>query len=340
MEFPGEKLVLKLWETIAEKGIGTALQPWHEKRLGVARNQVRRDEILMLAEAEKLAAEIKAGRASYSNSEGLKYLAQENRGEHEYGRIEPTLGALGLPARAIEIESAEAIRKEINTSKAIIIAENILANDTQDPPEQAVDDDWLFSWRDYAGKVSSTELQDLWGRVLAGEVKSPGSYSLRALEFLRNLSKEEAELISKAAKFVVQGQIYRNKDTFLQKANLSFSSLLFLQEIGILSGVEAIGLQTTWTSLDKDRYLKALISNNKIILLEHEDIKKEATAEIYMITSVGKQILALASFGSDMDYLLSIAKDYAAQGYKVSVGDWIQVNANSGNILNPTIIEA
>ena len=38
MEFPGEKLVTKMWETLAEKGIGAALQPWHEKRLGEARN--------------------------------------------------------------------------------------------------------------------------------------------------------------------------------------------------------------------------------------------------------------------------------------------------------------
>src|SRR3990167_118121 len=339
MEFPGEKLVLKLWETLAEKGVGTALQPWHEKRLGIARNQVRRDEILMLAEAEKLAAEIKAGRASYCNSGDIKYLTQQNYDPLGSGRVEPTLGALGLPARAMEVESAEAIRKEVNTSKAIIVAENILANETQTPSEEAVDDDWLFSWRDYAGKVSSTELQDLWGRVLAGEVKTPGSYSLRTLEFLKNISKEEAELISKVAQFVVQGQIYRNKESFLEAASLQFSTLLFLQEIGILAGVEAVGLQTTWSSSVQNKYQRAFISDKKVILLEHDDADKEAVSEIYMITSVGKQILALASFGSNDEYLMSIAKGYAAQGYKVKIGDWIQLNADVGNIRNAKLVE-
>lgn len=340
MEFPGEKLVIKLWETLAEKGVGTALQPWHEKRLGLARNIVRRDEILMLAEAEKLAAEIKAGRASYNNSGKLEKLTLDNDLQNNFGRVEPTLGALGLPARAVEVESAEAIRKEVNTSKAIIVAEKILSNETQAPPEETVDDDWLFSWRDYAGKVSSEELQDLWGRVLAGEVKSPGSYSLRALEFLKNISKHEAELISKAAQFVIQGQIYRNKDSFLNNAGLPFATLLFLQEIGILSGVEAIGLTMSWPSSDPNKYLKALISNKKVILLEHEDKTKEAKSEIYMITNVGLQILALASFGANYDYLLSIAKDYAKQGYKVSLGDWIQINASSGQVVDAKIIEA
>ena len=36
--------------------------------------------------------------------------------------------------------------------------------------------------------MSSEELQTLWGRTLAGEIKSPGSYSLRTLDFLKNLS--------------------------------------------------------------------------------------------------------------------------------------------------------
>jgi len=28
VEIPGEKLVLKLWDTIADKGIGSLLKPW------------------------------------------------------------------------------------------------------------------------------------------------------------------------------------------------------------------------------------------------------------------------------------------------------------------------
>ncbi|MFZ4702978.1 MAG: DUF2806 domain-containing protein [Candidatus Methylumidiphilus sp.] len=43
--------------------------------------------------------------------------------------------------------------------------------------------------------------------MLAGEVKSPGNYSIRTLEFLRGLSKEEAEIISKMAGYVIQDRI-------------------------------------------------------------------------------------------------------------------------------------
>lgn len=337
MEFPGEKLVIKMWETLAEKGVGLALQPWQEKRVGEAKNQVRRNEILMLAEAEKLAADIKAGK-SISIDTPVPLIGVSASTQQE--RIEPTIDLTNIAITAANIDVSESIRKEVNVSKAVLAAEHILANDEQAPPDQKVEDDWLFSWRENAGRVSSSELQDLWGRILAGEVKNPGSYSFRTMEFLKGLSKEEAELISKVAQFVVGEAIFRNKDSFLEHSGISFNTLLFLQEIGIISGVEAVGLTVTWSSLVPNKYMKPLISNNKVIILEHDDINRKAEAGIYQLTSVGKQVLALASFGSKDDYLLSIAQDYSKKGYKVKLGDWKPITATQGQIFNPQVVEA
>ncbi|MBT3436945.1 MAG: hypothetical protein HOH02_00715 [Oceanospirillaceae bacterium] len=50
MDYPGEKLLFKLWETLAEKGVGELLVPWQEKRLASARAEIRRNEILMIAQ--------------------------------------------------------------------------------------------------------------------------------------------------------------------------------------------------------------------------------------------------------------------------------------------------
>lgn len=77
---------------------------------------------------------------------------------------------------------ANAVRGEINSSIALLYAEEQLSNDSQVPPPETVDDDWFNTWRDYAGRVSAEKMQRLWGSVLAGEIKSPGQYSLRTLE--------------------------------------------------------------------------------------------------------------------------------------------------------------
>jgi len=38
------------------------------------------------------------------------------------------------------------------------------------------------------------------GKVLAGEVKRPGSYSLRALDLLKNMTQQEAEMFVRVGK--------------------------------------------------------------------------------------------------------------------------------------------
>jgi hypothetical protein len=286
MDYPGEKLLLKMWETLAEKGVGSLLAPWQEKRMADARVEVRRKEMLLLAQAEIEVDSIKARKSSFQLKPEAKLLNAPSEKVDEKGRIEPTLDLDELVSIVGNSDFSESVRKETNIAKSILITEDILSQDQQEPSDTPIEDDWIFSWRDYAGRVSAKELQDLWGRILAGEVKQPGSYSMRTLEFLKGLSKSEADLISKAARFVIDGTIYREKEEFLETEGLHFSNLLFLQDIGMLSGVEALGLTTTYKTQDKNNYFKCLIASNKIIFIEHEDKNKTVEANVYLLTSV------------------------------------------------------
>ena len=214
MDMPGEKLVIKLWETLIEKGVGSLLEPWQTARVGKVRNEVRRNEILMLSQAEKDAADIRAGR-KYLNDDGTLIAPP---GGNSTGqplvkkgvRVEPIINLEHIIEKSLETEATERARKEISVCKAIIVAEEVLANDPQEPPDNKVEDDWLFAWREMQD-ASPVKLQQLWGQVLAGEVKSPGSYSYRTLEFLKGLSKDEAEKISTLARFVIEGRIVRSQ---------------------------------------------------------------------------------------------------------------------------------
>lgn len=334
MDYPGEKLLLKMWETLAEKGIGSLLAPWHEKRMAEARAETRRKEMLILAQAEIEVDLIKSGKSSFQLKPEVRLLNAPSENIDAQGRIEPTIDLTGLATAVSNNDFSESVRKEANVAKSILIAEDILGQDQQEPSETPIDDDWIYSWRDYAGRVSSEELQDLWGRILAGEVKQPGTYSMRTLEFLKGLSKSEAELISKAARFVIDGRIYREKEKFLEGEGIYFSSLLYLQDIGILSGVEDLGLTTTYKTQDQNKYFKGLIASNKIILIEHEDKNKTVEANVYLLTRVGAEILRLASFGVHADYLDSVAKDYAKKGFNVKTADFVQQTENSGRYFN------
>ena len=59
----------------------------------------------------------------------------------------------------------------------------------------------MFLFLGYAEGMEDPYLQELWGKVLAGEIQQPGSYSLRTLDVLSAMTQKEAELFVEACKW-------------------------------------------------------------------------------------------------------------------------------------------
>jgi hypothetical protein len=342
MTFPGEKLIIKLWETLADKGMGSLLQPWHIIRTGKARNEVRRAELLMLAQTEADIAEIQMGR-KYVGNKGVLCPSPSNGQSIELAvhvdeRIEPKMDLNSLLTSRRQ-ESTHQARKEINVSKAIIHAEDILANDAQIPPEREIEEDWLFAWQEYAGRVSTEDLQQLWGKILAGEIKSPGSHSIRTLDCLKGISKTEAELISKLAEFVIADCTFSRLDAFLEKNGLRFGELLFLQEIGILVAYTPTMMERYFLSVIPDRFLHPLFSNGKVLVVMHDDATKELHIPAHLLTVVGKQILGMGSFKPNVEYLRLAGKEIIKQGFKVELADYCHETETTWRYFNAEALD-
>ena len=63
--------------------------------------------------------------------------------------------------------------------------------------DHEVDHDWTARFFNDVQDVSSEEMQQLWAKVLAGEVERPGSTSIKTLGILKNLDKSTADLFRK-----------------------------------------------------------------------------------------------------------------------------------------------
>ncbi len=324
MEFPGEKLVIKLWETIADKGIGSLLKPWQIRREGRAFLDVRRDEMLALAQAEVDIACIRGGHKLLKETGEFVDKLILPASEELVSRSEES--PLRLPY-VVEVADrnakAEAIRQEISLAKAVIYAEKELQTDPSDPPQDEPQDDWLLRWRECAAGVSSEELQQIWGQVLAGEVKSPGRFSLRTLEFLRNLSQAEAQAIERISPFVINDVIYRGDNSALEAEGVKFSDLLAMQELGVLMGVDGLGLQWTWNSSVSTSFLRALTCHGALILVLGPDATKVITLNACMVTAIGKQVLRLGNFSPNHKMIESVAQAIKALGFEVLVGSYV-----------------
>lgn len=321
---PGEDLLARLWETLAEKGLGSLLKPGQMRREGLANLELERAKILTNAQAEREAGEIKSGRKQLADfSMGLQFSVTPSAAKDQSIRIEPVISMDYAVTAATSSVVREAMRREINVSNAIIFAEESLSNDQGPAPEDKVDEDWLYRWSGCAGEVSSEELQKLWGRLLAGEVKHPGSYTLRCLDFLRNLSQAEAKLIEVASKLRINNYIWRSEK---HHEELGFSGLLQLQELGMLSGVDSQGLTYTSKGLSPNasEWRKVLVSNSRCIIVRSEDHAAELAFDVYSFTKLGIQIMTLGEFQSDESYLVEFGRSLMANGLKVSLANIVE----------------
>ncbi|RYF50740.1 MAG: DUF2806 domain-containing protein [Cytophagaceae bacterium] len=80
-------------------------------------------------------------------------------------------------------------------------------NSTAKPEPAPLDDDWLNVFERYAEDASTERMQKLWGRVLAGEVRTPGKYGMRTLRFLSEFSQADALQFSSLCQIAFQSMV-------------------------------------------------------------------------------------------------------------------------------------
>lgn len=333
----GDKLLGKLWDTVTKGGIGSLASPWQTRRQGRANVDARRDELLVLAQTEVDVAEIKAGKKKLTADRKLISLVQPDTDtplvELKSGKIEPYFSLDELHKNAEARIEAQHIQEQVNLTKAVLFAEEELENNFTEASDDEVDADWFVRWRDCAEKVSNEDLQRLWAKALAGEVASPGTYSLRTLEFIKNISQAEAREISKLAPYVIDGLVY--KAPCLESNGLNFAYLLEMDDLGILSGVKGGGLKVTLSSRIRDKFEQMLLHNSQVLLIKHEMNNKKVSFECYKVTKLGCEVLRLGVFPMMGQYLEEVGTKAKQQGFEVVIADWVQTTKEYGNFYNP-----
>lgn len=107
-----------------------------------------------------------------------------------------------------ETKFAEKIVKEqINLDKTCVVTMEELQQSDQGTSagsdsggveeEKIISDDFLNSFEEEVRHKSSEEMQRLFGRILAGEIRKPGTYSIRTLKILGEVEQEVAILFKK-----------------------------------------------------------------------------------------------------------------------------------------------
>lgn len=213
----------------------------------------------------------------------LKMIEAEGVAAVEKLTDDPEFGAI----IAGEYTKAE-IRKIENKSKIVKASlEYIKAdekNGTDEDQNQEIDDDWLNYFENYAEKASTERMQDLWARVLAGEVRKPATFSLTTLRFIPELDQEIAETFQEKTRFASSsGNIIAPE----KLAGEELKALTFLEEAGLVSHV-AGGIGQT---LKPDDEGKILIREQNLVLMMETTV--DVRVPIIRLSRTGREIMSI-----------------------------------------------
>lgn len=162
--------------------------------------------------------------------------------------------------------------------------------------DKTIDTDWLNRFFGIVEDVSDEDMQDIWARILAGENKHPSSYSLRTLDVLRNMSKEEAKLFVDCTKYLCLKDKLLIEDDY----GLSLDEQLLLTDIGLISNED---LQNIITVNPKGTMNIVVNKNHLLVFTNPTDNKKEIKIKDRQLTRVGKELLNLID---ETDYLKAV----------------------------------
>ena len=169
-----------------------------------------------------------------------------------------------------------------------------------------VDEDWISSFFDFVANVSSEQMQILWGKVLAGEIEKPDSFSIRTLDVLRKMTREDAICFSKIVPlvlkcpgdkeatfydFFVPGDL-ESKDRILEKCGITFPDIVRLDEAQLISANSLISVGNILRSGESILFegpTKAINVKN----VQSNEVEVYCSA--YLLTAAGVELLSVVS---------------------------------------------
>ena len=199
------------------------------------------------------------------------------------------------------------------------IAEQALEHLPASVSEAPVLDDWRRKFFLEAENVCDADLQLLWGKILAGETASPGSYSIRTLGILKSVSRSEAEMFRTFCGLASdQGHVVNMGDSKLKEFGLDYGSLLTLRDAGLLH--ENDNLHRHFRDLSDSVDSTIEINNGIIIELSAPNLRR-MQIPCYPLTQAGRELRNLIPPNPCELYLKDMAQYLRQRGFVVKRGN-------------------
>ena len=199
-----------------------------------------------------------------------------------------------------------------------------------------LDDDWLAFFKGKVDQLGSEEAKLLFGKVLAGEIKQPGSFSKRSVGILAEMGPVVGRLFDSLCNIstVISGQHVRVVtlgvgdvgENSLEEFGLPFEALNHLIEAGLIFSEydTFVGMPLAAIGQPFDlggTYYRLHVTEKK--MTELHDIEKRASALAAVpgvtLSATGRELRAIVAKKTVHAYIERLARGFAERGFDLKV---------------------
>lgn len=225
-----------------------------------------------------------------------------------------------MKVREIEARASERLQnKELRRQENIEnITKKALDSLPQEVSKDPVDDDWVYQFFEHCQDIGNKQMQSLWAKLLAGEVATPGSFSIRTLRLVKEMGKDDAQLFTNFCTFVWQVPntgllpvITSIEAAPIAKSGLTFKDYLHLDALGLIKFENLTGFS-----------LKELTKNPFFYYgKQHIISAKQGNMDLplgkALLTGIGMQLAPIAGSLYSEEYRCYVVEEWRKQGFIV-----------------------
>ena len=188
-------------------------------------------------------------------------------------------------------------------------ADEYYSQSSKTPVDEAYDFDWFVRFYEAVGNVSNEQMQEIWAKILSGEISHPGSFSLRAIEVLKNLGQKDAELFGKICSNAIQSGEHifvPFYESYLDKCRISYSEIMHLDEIGLINSDSMLVLKINVSSEENIAF-----HNNSLLITvkTSEENNVDIAIKQFPLTDVGCELSRIQTISAPDDCFTALARE-------------------------------
>lgn len=170
-----------------------------------------------------------------------------------------------------------------------------------------VDHDWANRFFTKAQEVSNEELQEIWAKILATEVSTPGAISLRTLNLLSDLTAQEGQIFQVfcSLSFDHDGIYHPIGGEIYQEYGLNYAGLQKLRSAGLVHASDTLIMKFSY---DAEHQGWVIIWDRKAYVMSN-GTEKDISLNLLALTTEGEELMNLIKTPKNAAYFLAFQQN-------------------------------